>query len=164
MAGSEFQTFLAASMLLLEQEKPSVYARIGAMLRDEAVNVTLDGAALGIRFPHGRFAVGPPVEHPLIELASDRRAILDVVDGVLTLEDAVWDERIRLFGSLAALLLFLDALVAYLQGAVRCPSFPWLLDRYRDRIVPTRHELERRLTGAPGPDAHQRDGADHATG
>lgn len=164
MADSEFQTFLAASMLLLEQEKPSVHARIGAMLRNEAVNVTLDGAALGIRFPAGRFALGPPVEHPLIELASDRRTILDVVDGVLTLEDAVWEERIRLFGSLAALLRFLDALVAYLHGAVRCPSFPWLLDRYRDRVIPTRDELERRLTGASESQSHQRDGADHATG
>lgn len=142
-------------MLLLEGEKPFVYARIGEMLRDRAVNVRVDGEALGIRFPKGRFALGPPVEYPFIELDSSRRTILDVVDGRLTLEDAVWEERIRLFGSLDALLLFLDALVAYLQGAVRCPSFPWLLDCYRDRRVPSRDALARRLgaevPGAPHP-------------
>jgi hypothetical protein len=147
-----FATFLTHSMALLGAEKPEVAARLGALLCDREARVQVDAERLGIVFPAGVFHLVEDVAQPFIELRSSRRTILDVVDGRLTLEDAVWGEHLWLRGHLDDLVRFHDALVLYLQGAVRCPSFPWLLDRYRDQQIPTRAEMERRIARtSPGP-------------
>jgi hypothetical protein len=140
-----FATFLEHSMTLLAAEKPLVYARLCAFLRDREARVTVDDERTGIAFPAGAFRLCDDVEHPFIELSSSRATVLAVVDGRLTLEEAVWGEHLELRGHLDDLVRFHDALVLYLHGAVRCPSFPWLLDRYRDADVPSAAEVERRL-------------------
>jgi hypothetical protein len=61
---------------------------------------------------------------------SDRQAILDVVDGAVTLERAVLEDRIVLLGSVPDLVRFHDGLRIYLSGAVRAPGFAILLDEY----------------------------------
>jgi hypothetical protein len=147
-----FATFLTHSMTLLAAEKPDVAARLGALLRDREARVQVDAERVGIVFPAGVFRLVAEVADPFIELRSSRRTILEVVNGRLTLEDAVWGEHLWLRGHLDDLVRFHDALVLYLQGAVRCPSFPWLLDRYRDGHVPTRAEVEGRIARtSPGP-------------
>lgn len=133
-------------MRLLAVEKPTVDARLGALLRDREAAVEIDGEKLGIGFPDGRFRRTDRVGQPFIELKSSRATVLAVVSGEVTLEDAVWSDRLWLRGSLDDLVLFHDALVLYLQGAVRCPSFPWLLECYQDDRVPGWDEVERRLT------------------
>jgi hypothetical protein len=140
-----FATFLTHSMALLAAEKPAVAARLGALLCDREAVVQVDDERVGIVFPGGVFQLVADVARPFIELRSSRRTILDVVNGRLTLEDAVWGDHLWLRGHLDDLVRFHDALVLYLQGAVRCPSFPWLLDRYRDGRAPSRADIERRI-------------------
>jgi len=67
-----------------------------------------------------------------VEVGLDKPILLDLVDGRVTLEDALLEERLRLRGSLDALVEFDEALYIYLGGAVRCPSFPELYAEYRD--------------------------------
>lgn len=140
-----FATFLAHSMTLLAAEKPPVYARLCASLRGREARVTMDGERLGIAFPAGEFRLLADVDRPCIELSSSRTTVVDVVDGRLTLEEAVWGEQLELRGRLDDLVRFHDALVLYLHGAVRCPSFPWLLDCYRDQNLPSPTEVRRRV-------------------
>lgn len=140
-----FATFLAHSMTLLAAEKPQVYGRLCTLLRDREARVTMDGERLGIAFPAGEFRLLGDVERPFIELSSSRTTVVDVVDGRLTLEEAVWGEQLELRGHLDDLVRFHDALVLYLQGAVRCPSFPWLLDCYRDGNEPHATDVQRRI-------------------
>jgi hypothetical protein len=140
-----FATFLDQSMTLLAAEMPRAYARLCAMLREREARVTMDELRIGIAFPGGAFRLVGDVDQPCIELRSDRATVLDVVDGRLTLEEAVWNERLQLRGRLDDLARFHDALVLYLHGAVRCPSFPWLLECYRDGKCPSAADVERRI-------------------
>lgn len=140
-----FATFLAHSMTLLAAEKPPVYARLCALLRDREARVTMDGERLGIAFPGGEFRLVAEVDRPFIELVSTRTTVVAVVDGRLTLEEAVWGGHLELRGHLPDLVRFHDALVLYLHGAVRCPSFPWLLDCYRDGNAPRASDVQRRI-------------------
>lgn len=129
-------------MLVLEREMPVVHAELGELLRDREARLEMDGEGLGVSFAAGRFRIVDDAPDPFIDLRSDRRAVLEVIGGELTLEDAVWQERIVLRGELDDLILFHDALMLYLQGAVRCPSFPWLLGCYRAGTVPSREACE----------------------
>lgn len=134
-ADSRFGRFLALSLSLLDDEKPGIVVELDRMMASRLISMTIDGVEVRLRFEEEGARVWEPAPEetgaPFIELESDRGAILDVVDGNLTLEDAVWQRRIELRGAVADLVLFHDALVVYLQGAVRSPSFPRLLDNYR---------------------------------
>lgn len=162
-----FAPFLGHSMTLLAAEKPRLYARLCDLLRDREAGVVIDGEPVGIAFPGGAFRLVAAVTDPFIELRSSRATVLAVVDGRLTLEEAVAAEHLWLRGRLENLVLFHDALVLYLHGAVRCPSFPWLLDRYRDGRVPSALEIDRRIArmsprAHPTPDPHRSGGTAHA--
>jgi hypothetical protein len=63
--------------------------------------------------------------------SSTRATILGVIDGETTARRAVLDERLLMRGRLDDVVAFHDALVAYVHGAVRAPSFPRLLRAYR---------------------------------
>ena len=129
MASDGFQKFLMRSLRLLEREKPAVFDRLCTMLAGKELDFEIDDASTVLRFtPAPR--VEPAAHAPHIRLRSDRRTILDVVDG-LSLEDAVTTDRIVLAGALDDLVLFHDALSTYLHGAIRAPSFSGLLNEYR---------------------------------
>lgn len=64
-------------------------------------------------------------------LITSRGTILDVLDARLTLEEAVQTNAIQLQGHVDDLTAFHDGLLMYVRGAVRCPSFPPLLERFR---------------------------------
>jgi len=140
-----FATFLDHSMTVLAAEKPAVHARLCVLLYDREARLEVDHEHIGIAFPDGAFRLVDTVAHPFIELRSSRATVLDVVGGRSTLDDAVWADRLWLRGHLDDLVLFHDALVLYLQGAVRCPSFPWLLECYQDARIPSMAELENHL-------------------
>ena len=130
-SSSQFGRFLARSMDLIAKERPSAFERLNDALGGLRVRLAIDGVAVHPRFTAAGFELAEDAPDPHVDLESDRAAILEVADGRLTLEDAVWNERIVLRGGLRDLVAFHDALAIYLQGAVRCPSFPTLLDAYR---------------------------------
>jgi len=114
---------------VLATEKPRVHAAMSTMLDGKELEFSIDGACVVLRFTP-EIAVTDAPRAPHIRLGSARTAILEVLDG-LTLEKAVDSERVTLRGAVDDLVLFHDALLTYLHGAVRCPSFPRLLDEYR---------------------------------
>jgi hypothetical protein len=128
VAPSTFESFLTRSLTLLEREKPEVFTRMCSMLADKELDFRIDGAPVVLRFRPG-VEIARTAVAPHIRLTSDRETILGVLDG-LSLEDAIAQERISLAGSLEDLVLFHDALLTYLHGAVRAPSFPQLLAEY----------------------------------
>jgi hypothetical protein len=129
VAHSSFEDFLLRSLRLLASEKPHVHAAMCTMLDGKELELSIDGARVVLRFTP-EIAVMDASRAPHIRLESDRAAVLAVLDG-LCLEEAVETERITLRGAIDDLVLFHDALLTYLHGAVRCPSFPRLLDEYR---------------------------------
>ena len=123
-------------MSILETECPPAFRALCERLDGARIRLRVDGKALSPAFGPEGFALVPPCESPEVDLASDRQTILEVLAGDLRLEDAVWDERLALFGSLDALARFHDGFASCVNGAVRCPSFPRLLERYRRAGAP----------------------------
>ena len=125
-----FQAFLLRSMDLLEREKPALHARLEAMLVQKELELVIDEVPLSLRFAPTMTVLDDPTA-PDIRLRSNTAVILAVMDGELSLEDAVLNDHIVLVGALRDLVLFHEALLLYLHGAVRAPSFPALFAAYR---------------------------------
>ena len=80
-----------------------------------------------------------PDEHrlmnPTVRISSTREAIAAVLGGRSTLEESVLTGELDIVGELAEIALLHDALVAFMHGAVRCPSMPQVLARLRASTV-----------------------------
>jgi hypothetical protein len=74
-------------------------------------------------------------ENPTVRVAGGKPAILDIVDARVSLSEAVDSGVIDLAGPVDDLALFFEALRIYVHGAVRSPSFPPLLERFRDSTM-----------------------------
>jgi len=128
----EFRDFLARSLELLAAESPQAYAQLARALDALPLALEVDGAAMRLVFEQGHHAVCDAAPAPVL-LRTSRPAILDLVDGRVTLIAALRTERLWLQGKPKSLVRFDAALRAYLAGAVRSPSFQPLLADYRRR-------------------------------
>jgi hypothetical protein len=125
-----FFGFLTMSLSLLERELPSAYAGVVSALDCREVSICVDGAEASVR-PRGSHLIVAPRRHrPCVDATTTRETLRGLLDARWSLAEAVWEHRVLLRGRLEDLVAFCDALDAYFRGAVRCPSFPALLDRY----------------------------------
>ena len=129
---ASFSALLRRSLGALERERPDIAQRLAAALAALAVTITVGDEQLGIRSDGTRVVVGEPASAPQVRVSTGRATILALVDGAVSLVDAVLADDMRLVGEVADLARFHDALWLYLQGAVRAPSFPVLLRVFRD--------------------------------
>ena len=127
-----FQSFLEASLERMQRECTPAYNTICQVMAPRQVAVQVDEEALALAFTH-EHAVTLPLANadPVIRLQLSRSTILDLVDGKFTLQEAILDGLVNVHGDLKDLVLFHEGWLAYMRGAIRCPSFPALLDRYR---------------------------------
>jgi hypothetical protein len=130
VAPDQFHDFLERSLELLAREKRAVYSRMCAMLDAMVLSIRIDSAPVVVTFAPDCTVTRGDDPGAMVRVESDRRAILDVIDGNTTLEQAVLDDRILLLGSVPDLVRFHDGLRMYLSGAVRAPGFAVLLDEY----------------------------------
>lgn len=131
MPDASFSALLRRSLGALERERPDVAARLAATLAPLTVTITVGDEHLGVRSDGTCIVVGVPVPAAQVRVSTGRPTILALVDGAVSLVDAVLADDVRLVGDVADLARFHDALWLYLQGAVRAPSFPALLQAFR---------------------------------
>jgi hypothetical protein len=126
---ARFGAFLERSLRLLAREAPAHFAAVRAKLQTTSINISLDGAApICVQL-----AVEPwvaPASSTELTAAISQRDLIDLLQGAFTIDAAILTERLQLRGPLDDLLGFLDALHAWLHGAVRCPSFAALHLQY----------------------------------
>jgi hypothetical protein len=133
---ASLRSLLEESFDCLEREIPQAYERMCATLEGLSVCISLDDEAVVVGFAGARGrvdAAGGPVH---ADLCSSRRAVLAVLDGRLSLADAVLTDAVRIKAPLDTLERLGRALEAYMHGAVRSRSFPALLARLRSRERP----------------------------
>jgi hypothetical protein len=140
--------FVGTSLELLRRQHPPAYAVLCSSMAGRRARLSISGESLALVFSAEHIAVerlvperieaGPAaadVPHaagePELCLTTDWATILDLVDAQLSITDAVVCGQFDLRGEGRELARFYDALLTYLRGAVRCPSFPGLLDRLR---------------------------------
>lgn len=123
--------FLMASFALLQHERLDIYHEFCRRLAPRLVAVNVGDESATLTFSRRRVDRVPALRQPDIEALTDVGTVLDVIDARATLMEAILNDRLFLRGSTEDLLAFHDGLMAYVHGAVRAPSFPWLLAEFR---------------------------------
>ena len=142
VAAADLRGFVERSLTILAAEAPASYDRLARALAGHAIRVFGHGESFRVGFDVGRVACGPARGDEAILASIDKPTILALVDGAVTLEQTLREDRFVLKTAPALAVLAFDGLAVYLRGAVRCPSFPGLLAELRSSS-PTRnhHEL-----------------------
>ena len=126
-----FGRFLAASFSSLRAEVPEAYAAMCGALAPRALALDVDGESVTLRFEPLRVVEVADADSVSVSLSTSRQTILDVIDARHSLVSAALAGRLDLRGAPSDVAAFHDAFIRYVQGAVRAPSFPKLLDDFR---------------------------------
>lgn len=130
MSDPSFRAFLAVSLATLRRECPAAHEQMCRQLDARRVRLRVGSEEFGLSVQRDVVRLGPRPVQAHVDVETDRRTILDVVAARASLLDVVVDERLHLRGAADELLRFHDALLSYVAGAVRSPTFPNLLDAY----------------------------------
>ncbi|MFT3772742.1 MAG: hypothetical protein QM820_45715 [Minicystis sp.] len=125
-----FADYLRSSLAQIERDVPAIHDLVRRCLGRLALRIEVDAEAVTVRDDGARLAIGSEAEADVVA-RTGRRAIVALVDGELSLEEAVSRGDVDLVGEVGHLLAGLDALVAYLNGAARCPELLDLMDEFR---------------------------------
>jgi hypothetical protein len=131
MPPREFFTFLHDSLVRLAVEVPEAHRALAAAMGRTRARLVADGDARTIRFDFPYWTIYADDNEADLEVAFDRELVLDLVDGRLTLEEAIYQERLLMRGSIETIERFHDALMIYLEGLLRTSHAPALLAHYR---------------------------------
>jgi hypothetical protein len=130
-AADSFFTFLAQSMRILEQEAPERYASLSLAMGDMQAQLTTNGSARIVRFDGSRFVLEREDIKADVDVEFTSDTILDLVDGELSLEEAIDSEVLWIRGAVEVVEHFYDAVLIYIDGAMRSPGFLNLLKEFR---------------------------------
>lgn len=130
---SSFTTLIETSLDVMAHECPEAYQCACQLLDRHEVCLTIDSETVSVRFYSTYAEMLYTPQQPTVYLSSSKSVLLDLVDANYTLEYAITHDLLHIRGKMHELIRFYEALQLYIQGAVRCPSFPALLSDYRFR-------------------------------
>jgi hypothetical protein len=118
---TRFGDHLSRSMDVLRRDRPVHFAAARRALNGLAAAIHVEGE------PTVRACLDQPPwvtygETAEIDIELSQRDLLALLRGQMTLEAATEDGRLRLRGEIDHLASFLEALNAWLHGALRCPA------------------------------------------
>jgi hypothetical protein len=128
--------FIWTSLGALRRECPPAYRLMCEQMAGRDLLVEIDGGAVGLRFHTGQVEplAWDEQKPPALRLRTSWRTILDLADARQTLVEAAMQGSLDLRGPPAELAVLYEGMLTYLRGAVRCPSFPGLLEAARGLI------------------------------
>jgi hypothetical protein len=126
-----FAGFVSAALVALARETPAAYARLADCAGAEGVRLEVESTPFVVRFGARSHSLEPAPAAGAVDVRSDRETLLALLDAELTLLEAIESDRLHIQGETDAVLRFEQALGAFLEGAVRAPSFPALLAAFR---------------------------------
>jgi hypothetical protein len=129
-ADRSFRRFLDRALGAIENEVPAVHRALCSSLSHSTIRLCVDHERMIITEERGRLLLKDDVRGPLVEFAIDSATLLALTSGESSFLDAALDDRMMVKGAVDEIVLFYDALVLFLQAAVRSPSLPWLLDEF----------------------------------
>lgn len=126
-----FAALISTSFEVLSAECPDAYTRICQLLAPHEVCLTVGAETVSVRFQPEQAEVLSLPHEPVVFLSAAKKTLLDLADARYTLESAIMRDLLHVRGKMDHLIRFYESLQFYIQGAVRCPSFPGLLTYYR---------------------------------
>jgi hypothetical protein len=121
---------LQRSLDLLARESPAHLQRMRAALGDRPVVITIHGARpvrVSLNGTPPWTSIGGAAD---LEIALSQPDLFHFVRGEITLDEAVKTQRLQLRGRLDDLLILVDTLTAWSQGARRAPSLAKVRDSF----------------------------------
>jgi hypothetical protein len=114
---------------------PVVHEELVRCLAGTAVRLSVDGETFDVRVADGRARVGRARGPAAVTVDTSRTSVQAVLAGRQTLAAAVRAGDVRAIGRLRDLVSVLDALTAFVHGAVRCDEVARLYDEFQDERV-----------------------------
>jgi hypothetical protein len=124
-------SLLRRSLDHLASEVPPSYRHLLHELGPLVIEVDVDGEVFALRGGPRLEVVNGRADGAGARITISRAAILEVLDAVVALPEAVRSGRVAVHGSLDDVVRAHDALIAYAHAAVRAPSVPGLLGELR---------------------------------
>jgi hypothetical protein len=131
-AETPIRAFIEASFEALRKEFPEAYFLVCRRLAGMTATLLIDDERVALVFERRAVHVNGRYPRANVRARTSRRAIQDILDARLTLQAAVDNGLLQLWGSIEDLEDFHEALLIYVRGGVRSPSFGPLLGRFRD--------------------------------
>ncbi len=119
------------SLDAIRQFVPEQYRSVCDAMGDLAVQLQIDHERFTLQARAGQVLMGRAFEAAAVRLRVASSTIVSLIDGQLELLVSILDDAIALYGSVAQLTRFDDALMAYLHGAVRSPRQSEILREFR---------------------------------
>jgi hypothetical protein len=126
-----FRAFLHESLKEIQRSEPEVDLALQHRLGPLSARLTSEGSSFVIVREGAEWQVSTDEQRADIEVVFDDQIIMDLAAGALTLNEAIFTERLCLLGPVDAIANFHDALLIYLEGLIRARGTPELLERYR---------------------------------
>jgi len=139
----DFRSFLEESLSDIALNEPEANQALRAALGPLSARLASEDGAFTIAAADAGWTFGDETVAD-VAVGFDVAVLIGLVEGELTLTEAIETERLRIVGSVASVAAFHDALLIYLEGLLRAPGAPELLRRYRESLAPA----------APLPHAH----------
>jgi hypothetical protein len=124
-------SLLERSFGRLACDAPRQHERLLRALGDLVVAVTVDDEMFWVEGTTRPIVRSEPCWGAQVSIVTDRRTLLRLIEGHLSLSESVQDSLVLVHGALPDVVRAHDALVAYLHGAVRVPSSCGLVDALR---------------------------------
>jgi hypothetical protein len=125
--------FVVNSLDILQQECPQAYALLYQQLAGKTLLLEIGQERMHLVLKSGQIAVRAvdKTRQPAAALYAGWGTILDLADARLTLSEAILNEDVNIVGEVNELARLYEAILLYIRGGMRCPSFPLLLDDFR---------------------------------
>jgi hypothetical protein len=110
---------------------PRAHREMARRLGCSTVRLAVDDETFDVRVEHDAPRVRPPDGTPAVSVRTTRAAVRAVLAGRRRLVDAVLADEVRAEGRLHDLVALLEALDAFVHGAVRCDKIAQLYDEFQ---------------------------------
>jgi hypothetical protein len=127
----DFFDYLGRSLEVLEAGMPSAYQAVCAAAGELSARLIANGRVRVLSF-QGRVPVLEQDRAADVEVVFDNQVLLELIDGEISLEDALFLDRLQIRGLPAAVERLHTALMLYLNGAVRVSGCLALLRCFRE--------------------------------
>ncbi len=109
------------SLALLRRDNPGGYDEMMRAAGTLAVSIRVGSETCGVEFADRVSVSEREVEHPDVEIKTDRPAVAAVMAGEMSLPDALDTDHLRVRGSMDAVVRAHDGLLAFVAAAVHSP-------------------------------------------
>lgn len=126
-----FAEFVKTALAMLREEFPRAYFLICSDIAGRTISIEVDSQRVFLECKLLEVFLPDQIENPEIRVETSRGTILDAIDARISIDEAIREGRLFISGPKDYVVRCHSALLTFVRGAVRSPSFPVLLQEFR---------------------------------